>query len=83
MQKLTKGTVFSGLIITLGLMTTPGDDVTDPDEGKLVMLQVIEGEIEFNSSCDLSIIGLSLYITGMEKTTFIRGRGLGPVLIME
>lgn len=83
MQKLTKGTVFSGLIITLGLMATPGDDVTDPDDGKLVMIQVIEGEIELNSSWDLSIISLSLYITGMEKTTFIRGKGLGPVLIME
>lgn len=64
-------------------MTTPGDDVTDPDEGKLVMLQVIEGEIELNSSWDLSIIGLSLYITGMEKTVFIKGKGLGPLLVME
>lgn len=64
-------------------MTTPGDDVTDSDEGKLIMLQLMEGESALNSSWDLSIISLSLYITGMEKDVFIRGRGLGPVLIME
>lgn len=64
-------------------MTTPGDDVTDSDEGKLIMLQLMEGESALNSSWDLSIISLSLYITGMEKDVFIRGSGLGPVLTME
>lgn len=64
-------------------MTTPGEDVTDSDEGKLIMLQLMEGESALNSSWDLSIISLSLYITGMEKDVFISGSGLGPVLIME
>lgn len=64
-------------------MTTPGDDVTDSDEGKLIMLQLMEGESALNSSWDLSIISLSLYITGMENNVFIRGSGLGPVFIME
>lgn len=43
----------------------------------------MEGESVFNFSWDFFIISLFLYIIGMEKDVFIRGRGFGLVLIME